>query len=163
LQFLSTHILKAALPREEAMSGELEARVNRLEKSNRRWKLSALIAGSLLACGVLMAQGIRIGGGGINAPAMNVDKVNCKSIVLTDAAGNERINIAVDGNDNVVFALKEKGGTALLEMRADSEGGASVKFASTKGKTLAILGADAKDQPGMTLKDAEGKKLFSAP
>jgi hypothetical protein len=147
------------------MGSDLEARLAKLEKSNRRWKLAALIAGGLLSAGVLMGQRIQIGGagGGITAPLINCDKVNTKNIVINDGAGTERASLALDGNDNVVLALKEKNGVTTMEIRANSDGGGAVKVTTVKGKTLAIIGADGKDQPGILLKDAEGKNLFNAP
>src|SRR5947207_1071660 len=113
--------------REEAlMDRQLEMRIVRLEKSNRRWKLAGLLGAGAIACGVLMGQ-IRMGGGGITAPSLTVDKVTSKTIILTDAAGTERANLSLDANDAAVLSLKEKGGTTTMELRAEADGSTGVK------------------------------------
>jgi len=48
---------------EDAMRNDLDARVERLEKAARRWRMAALAGVGVIVGGVLMGQ-IRIGAGG---------------------------------------------------------------------------------------------------
>jgi hypothetical protein len=148
-----------------AMTENLETRIDRLEKSARRWKLATLGVVALATAGVLMGQ-IRIGGagaGGITAPTLSADKVTLKKMILTDGDGNERASAGVDGDGSAEWILKDKNGASAVVIRAAGDGGAAVKIYNGKGKPLAILATDAKDQPSLLLQDAEGKKVFGAP
>lgn len=147
------------------MNTNLENRVAQLEKSARRWKFAALACAGVIATGLLMGQ-IRIGGGaggGINAPAITCDKVTFKTLTLRNADNVERASIALDATDHVVFSLKDKNGVNTLELRSDAEGVADMRVLTSKGKTIATLGSDGNDKGTLSLKDADGKKLFSAP
>jgi hypothetical protein len=147
------------------MTEKLEVRMARLEKSARRWKVATLGVVVIAGAGVMMGQ-IRIGGGaggGISAPAITADKVTIKKLIITDADGNERGSMGIDAINNAELALKDKSGIDILTLRADPDGGATMKVSTTKGKMLLTIGADGKDQPSVVMQDAEGKKVWGAP
>jgi len=118
----------------------LESRIARLETSARRWKLATF---SLLLLGIasLSVGGIVIGSntGGMQAPMVTADKlVANKSITLNDADGNPRIILSNEKNAPAL-AIKDKDDHTL--------------FAITVEKDAAYI----------EIKNAAGKKLFSAP
>jgi len=127
---------------------DVEARIARLERTARRWRIAAVGLMAVMGTGLLMGQ-IRMTGEGINtnkltagtvaATGVTADVVTAKKIVITDADGNERVSAGTENTGSPFVEMKDKGGKTLLAIGTDGKNG-----------TLVIM-------------DAQGKKLFAAP
>jgi hypothetical protein len=120
---------------------QIEARLARLEKSSRRWKLATL---SLLLLAIAAASfgGVILGGdtGGMSAPKVTADNLIAnRSISLNDSNGKPRIVLTVDAADNPGIVLKDKDDHVLMKIATE------------------------KDEARILIQDAKGKKLFAAP
>src|SRR4051794_1027360 len=102
----------------------LEARVGRLEKSARRWRVAAM---SLIVGGIgAMSMGqITLGGGsgGIQAPLITADNyVVNKALTFNDSNGKGRVVISVE-NDKPVIEMKDGEEHTLVSITGTEKGG----------------------------------------
>lgn len=128
----------------------LTARVDRLERENRRWKQAGLIAGGVVGVAFLMGQA---------APPAQV--IQAQHIVITDDKGNERIVLGA-AKDRASILLKNEAGKATTVLAVSDET-AGLSVTDENGKYRLTLGKHLKEGggAGIWLYDEQGNLRYS--
>ena len=97
-----------------------DARLDRLEQSNRRLKLAAAlgIVLLLLLCGVAL----------MTASYADSEEISAQRIVLRDKQGQPRCTLETNEEGEVVQTMSDADGTARIKMLIDSEGTARLRL-----------------------------------
>lgn len=111
------------------------ARLERLERDNRRYKLGAGIAG--LTCFAWVACGL--------APQAKTT-LSAERIALVDAAGNEKATLELDSKGNPMLMMRNEEASAVLTTH-----GPSLLLRGPDGKTGAFMGVDSKNTSRLEL------------
>jgi hypothetical protein len=120
------------------------ARVERLERAQRRWQ--RLAAGAVLSLAAVGLMGQK--------PAPRV--VEAERFLLKDAAGRTRAELVVDSEQSV--ALRFRDADTMPRLSIGTENGASVLVLNEQGgKVRAGLVTLAQGSPALTLYDNNGK------
>jgi hypothetical protein len=134
---------------EERRAIDLEARVRRLERENRRWKLAALLGAAGLALVPLWGPAsLSAVAKGIDAPALQSalapEVVEARRFVLRDASGVSRatLGVADDGTPLLVFYNGDGEPRAVLGQTqvylSSDGGGTAVKLLANAGGIPAL-------------------------
>lgn len=118
-----------------ASPDQVLARLERLERENRRYKLGAAAAG--LACFGWVACGL--------VPQAK-STLSAERFVLVDAAGSEKATLEVDSKGNPMLTLRNEKSTAVL-----TTNGPSLLLRGPDGKTGAFLGVDSRNTSRLEL------------
>jgi hypothetical protein len=116
-------------------TGQVLDRLERLERENRRYKLSAAALG--LACFGWVACGL--------VPQAKTT-LSAERIVLLDSAGGEKAILEVDSKGNPMLVLRNKESTAVL-----TTDGPSLLLRGPDGKTSAFMSIDSKNTARLEL------------
>ena len=153
----------------ETIAGRLE----RLERSNRRWKLLATTALALLVAGVL------IGANGTTRPPV-ADELRARAFLLVDEQGTplarlgrlphgvlglgfyddgrrSRLLLSVDEDGSSSLNLFSKAGHSGALLSASGTGGASLRFLDANWKNRAVLATWPNGAPFLRFADQNGK------
>ncbi len=153
----------------EAIAGRLD----RLERSNRRWKLLATMALTLLGVGVFM------GAKGTARPPV-VDELRARAFLLVDEQGTtlarlgwlphgvlglgfyddgrrSRILLSVDDDGSSSLNLFSKAGRSGALLSASGTGGVSLRFLDANWKNRAVLATWPNGAPFLQFADQNGK------
>jgi hypothetical protein len=136
---------------------ELEARLAKLERQNRRWKHLGLLLLLIAGSGFLLAQAPRKparAGPAPATPAASYDTLVVHRVELRDKAGKLRGVWTVDDSGSGL-ALYDTAGKSRVFLGVDAEGPA-LAFYDTAGKGRALLSATAEGSI-LNLSDATGK------
>ena len=129
-------------------------RLERLERENRRIKSVGLAASLLAVCTLIMGQ--------THSPRT----LEAEKFVLRDATGRMRADLSMlpyeIGPSLSLYDADGKSRVELTAMKAADTNQSSLIFRDEKGKTRAAFGMLA-DRSGLTLSDADGKAIWSAP
>ena len=139
---------------------DLEQRLARLERANRRMKqigtLVLLVAAAMLVSGA--ANDLEVGSlalkdkdGNTRAHLAMVD--GTPRLALFDKAGKTRARL----HGNPGLALFDKDGEARAHLIVFADGSPSLAFFDRAGKVRAMLGTHADGSPGLRLADKDGK------
>ncbi|HEY4311554.1 MAG TPA: hypothetical protein VGN12_19060 [Pirellulales bacterium] len=112
---------------------ELQQRVERLERENRRLKLVALGVLAAIGLGVLWQWGV-----GQPQPAYAQDKkrnvvISDDDIVIKDKAGKDRIRLGIDSNNRAFLQLRGKEITPSFGISIDEKGLGDLTFFGKDG------------------------------
>jgi hypothetical protein len=145
---------------------DIEVRLNRLERSNRRLKAGLLGLGIVAAIVVVL---------GAAAPIPRV--VEATKFVMRDDSGKERAELSMDGPSAIFKVLNPNGteaamlasgntgnGTWLLDssgnvreaMVVEPQGTAILGITHSQGKSDSLMIEDTEDRTSLTLKDKAG-------
>lgn len=120
---------------QSASTDQILARLERLERANRRYKLGAAVAG--LTCFAWVACSL-------GPQAKNT--LSAERIVLVDAAGGEKATLETDSKGNPMLTLRNGPSTAVL-----TTNGPSLLLRGADGKTGAYMGIDSKNTSRLEL------------
>jgi len=130
---------------DEQANGGLTARLERLERENRRLKVGGVAVVSVVGALFLMGQAV--------VPNIS-DEVRTRTLVIVDDEGRKRAVLSSD-KDGVTLSLADEAGTWRVVLGTSEEGG-SLTLQDRIGKTRARLGA-LSSKAGLDLLDQAAK------
>lgn len=129
----------------------LEARVARLEKSARRWKLATI--------GLLLGGGAVAVGGAVADPV--VDTIRAKRIHVVNDQGTAVGILAASEGDGILL-LKSKEGGRLVSATATAKG-SNIHVDHANGKTAFVAEATDGGAPSVRAEDSRGNVVWQTP
>ncbi len=168
---------------------DLEQRLVRLERANRRMKrigaLVLMVAAAVVLSGAANGKDLsdlEVGSltlkdkDGKTRAALGVSACGAVGLLLTDKAGKTRAHLVVEANGSPVLALTDKDGKTRAHLYVGVDGSPVLALSDKDGQTMAQAalgvittvdkrtGAETKTTAGtLTLFDAKGKVLWQAP
>jgi hypothetical protein len=163
-------------PEEAAMTIEdLSARVERLERANRRLKaagaLGLVLAFGVAATGQIIKPRDEVRGGSFVAiepggkacVSMSAGPLpGSGGLAFLDREGKARCSLDSWGEDSKL-EIREKGGDVQALVVVEKDGSAGVRVSDSQGRLRAEIGVRANGDPALVLYDKEGKPVFRAP
>ena len=132
---------------------DLEQRLARLERGNRRMKRIGALVLLVAAAALLSGQ----------AKGKDLQDLEVGSLTLKDKAGKTRARLRALEDGPVVLGLFDKDETLRATLGALEDGTVTLALCDKDGKPRAMLSVDADESPALTLRDAKGDVIWKAP
>ncbi len=129
-------------------SNDLKARVEKLERENRRLKRGGLFILSVVGAVVLMGQATRL---------TVLDEIRTRKLVVLDEAGAERAALGMD-KDGPKLAMVDAAGKKGVVLGTRKNGAGGLVLFDARGNSRAALAAEG---PGLVLYDEAEKTRVS--
>ena len=138
----------------DAQMEKILARLQRLERESRRWKIMGMLA---VLCLVVV---LLVGAAKSDRPEA-VGEVRAKQFVLVDARGTVLARFGALQHGSLGLGLYDAGNKSRVLLAIDPEGASSLSLISRDGKSSLLLKADAAGTAGLRLFDKQWKTRAS--
>jgi hypothetical protein len=127
------------------------ARLEKVERQNRRMRLAGLAILLFAGTGLLMGQA---------APSHKT--IDARELILRDDGGTPRIKLFVTDHGPMLSMIRANG-KPQVGLGLGENGIANLSLFDKKGQARVALGAFGPGDPGIVILDYEGKTVWSAP
>jgi hypothetical protein len=138
----------------EIVKDQMHARLERLERENRRIKLAG--GAALLAAVALVLMGE-------SKPDSIAKAVDAERFVVRDTSGTVRAVLGVNPDGNMGLEIRDANGKAGAALGMGTNGNPALRLDGRAGKTGIALGVRSNNNPAMEFYDNDGKIVWSAP